>query len=169
MKNLSRNLKCNHRWRSHINALIDDHNKAFSENFDHKVRKQRQKELKELKLECKELDQKISKVQLDRDNLHKTFTENIQKVQLKADSNIMRLEKKLKDLTDNVKKTQAQFSSVLSASNVDQSALGGVINKIEEYLDSCNNSIKNLQFRKAQISKAHKDLLLTYEALGVPV
>ncbi|XP_044058483.1 dynein regulatory complex subunit 4-like [Siniperca chuatsi] len=105
-------------------------------NFDHKVRKQRQKELKELKLECKELDQKISKVQLDRDNLHKTFTENIQKVQLKADSNIMRLEKKLKDLTDNVKKTQAQFSSVLSASNVDQSALGGVINKMEEYLDS---------------------------------
>ncbi|XP_070760216.1 dynein regulatory complex subunit 4 [Enoplosus armatus] len=137
------------------------------------IEKVKQKELNDLKWDYEVLEQKFSKLQLERDELYMTFTQNIQKVQHKAGLKGTLLERKLKALTDSLEKTQAQLSSVLSASNMDQTALGGITNKIEENLDSSNNSIKNLHYKKAQISKARKDLLLTYEAkqraLGVPV
>ncbi|XP_044058676.1 dynein regulatory complex subunit 4 [Siniperca chuatsi] len=228
-------------WSSHISALIEDHNKAFSEanvlvnrmqqdldmneslktqikdmkakqkekekdlvpvlqdnkrlaelllkveeenaEYQKKIKyyvtkkdsneKVKEKELSDLKWDYEVLEQKFSKLQLERDELYMTFSQNIQKVQHKAGLKGILLERKLKVLTDSLEKTQAQLSSVLSASNVDQTALGGVTNRIEENLDSSNNSIKNLKYKNAQISKARKDLLLTYEAkqraLGVPV
>ncbi|KAA8595585.1 dynein regulatory complex subunit 4 [Etheostoma spectabile] len=132
----------------------------------------KKKELDDLKLDHETLEQQFSKLQLERDELYTTFTQNIQKVQRKADLKNTQLERKLKDLTDVLEKTQAQLFSVLSASNMDQTALDGVTKKIEENLDSSNKSIKNLQYKKAQISQARKDLLLTYgakqRASGVP-
>ncbi|XP_070822846.1 dynein regulatory complex subunit 4 [Chaetodon trifascialis] len=227
-------------WNSHIAALIEDHNKAFSdanalnnciqqdldeidslkrqikdskmkqkenekdlvpvlqenkrlaellskaeeENAEHEKKmnyrmkkdvseKVKIKELSDLKWDYEALEQKFSKLQLERDELYKTFTQNIQNVQHKADMRSELLERKLKALTDSLEKTQAQLCAVLSASNIDQTALGGVTNKVKENLDSFNNSIKNFKIKKAQIFQARKDLLLTYRAkqraLGVPV
>ncbi|XP_035508478.1 dynein regulatory complex subunit 4 [Morone saxatilis] len=124
----------------------------------------RQKELKDLKWDHEALEQKFSKLQLERDELYTTFTQNLQKTQHKAGVKSMLLERKLKSLTDSLEKTQAQLSSVLAASNMDHIALSGVTNKIEEKFDFSNNSIKNLQCEKAQISKARREMLLTYEA-----
>ncbi|XP_076593709.1 dynein regulatory complex subunit 4-like [Chaetodon auriga] len=227
-------------WNSHIAALIEDHNKAFSdanalnnciqqdldeidslkrqikdskvkqkenekdlvpvlqenkrlaellskaeeENAEHEKKmnyrmkkdvseKVKIKELSDLKWDHEALEQKFSKLQLERDELYKTFTQNIQNAQHKADMRSALLERKLKALTDSLEKTRAQLCAVLSASNMDQTALGGLTNKVEENLDSFNNSIKNLKIKKCQISQARKDLLLTYgakqRALGVPV
>ncbi|XP_018523371.1 dynein regulatory complex subunit 4 [Lates calcarifer] len=131
------------------------------------------KEMNDLKCNYEALGQRFSKLQLERDELYNTFSQNIEKVEHKASVKSMMLEKKLRALTDSLEKTQAQLHSVLSASNMDQTALSVVTNRIEENLDSSYNSIKNLENKKAQISKARKDLLLTYEAkqrtLGVPV
>ncbi|XP_042345466.1 dynein regulatory complex subunit 4-like [Plectropomus leopardus] len=133
----------------------------------------KQKEQDELKLDHENLEQKFRKVQQERDELYETFTENIQKVQQKAGLKSMQLEDRLKSLTDRLEKTQAQISSVLSASNMDHTALDGVTHKTEVKLDSSNNTIKTLQNKKAQISQARMDLLLFFEAkqraLGVPV
>lgn len=82
----------------------------------------------------------ITQLQLERDELYKTHTENIEKVQHKADVDSMLLERKLKALTDSVEKTQAQLSAVLSASNIDQTALGGITDKIEVLLYSLCHS-----------------------------
>nr|XP_020463625.1 growth arrest-specific protein 8-like isoform X2 [Monopterus albus] len=135
--------------------------------------KLKEKELKDKKLDYETLEEKFSKLQLERDELYNTYTENIQKVQDKAGLKSMQLEKKLGALTGSLEKTQAQLCSVLSASNMDQTALSGLTSKVTEELESCNNTIKNLEYKKAQISKARNDLLLTYEgklrALGVPV
>lgn len=76
----------------------------------------------------------VTQLQLERDELYKTFTQSIQKVQHKGDVKIVLLERELKALTDSLEKTQAQLCSVLSASNMDQTALGGVTNKIEVLL-----------------------------------
>lgn len=76
----------------------------------------------------------VTQLQLERDELYKTFTQNIQNVQHKAGMRSVLLERKLKALTDSLEKTQAQLCSVLSASNMDQTALGGVTNKIEVLL-----------------------------------
>lgn len=76
----------------------------------------------------------ITQLQLERDELYNTFTQNIQKVQHKTGVKSALLERKLKALTDSLEKTQAQLHSVLSASNMDQTALGVVTNKIEVLL-----------------------------------
>ncbi|XP_010769151.1 growth arrest-specific protein 8-like [Notothenia coriiceps] len=137
------------------------HNYTKNTDFNEKLKKN---ELDDLKRECETMEQKFSKLQQERDELIKTFTENVQKVQHKVNLKSSLLELKLEGLIESVEKTQAQLFSVISASNMDQTAINGVTNKIEEYLDSSNNSIKKLQNKRAQISKARKDLLLTYEA-----
>ncbi|KAF3832586.1 hypothetical protein F7725_026251 [Dissostichus mawsoni] len=137
------------------------HNYTTKTDFNEKLKKN---ELDELKRECETMEQKFSKLQKERDELYKTFTENVQKVQHKVNLKSSLLELKLEGLTESVEKTQAQLFSVISASNMDQTAINGVTNKIEEYIDSSNNSIKKLQNKRAQISQARKDLLLTYEA-----
>ncbi|XP_030269345.1 dynein regulatory complex subunit 4 isoform X1 [Sparus aurata] len=144
--------------------------KGMTRDTSEKVKK---KQLNDLKWEHEVLGNRFSKLQLERDQLYEKFSQNIQKMQQKASVKSELLERQLDTLSDHLQKTQAQLSLVLSASNVDQTSLSGVTNKVEQNLDVSNNTIKNLQCKKAQISKAHKDLLLTFEAkqraIGVPV
>lgn len=147
----------------------------------------------------------VTQLQLERDELYKSFSQRIQKVQHKGDVKNELLERKVKALTDSLEEMQAQLCSVLSASNMDQTALDGITNKIEVLLyipllfpcfichcvptchlawstcfvgssvfnvccpaactraitcvclqkkfDTSNDSIKNLQYKKAQIAK----------------
>nr|XP_019959406.1 PREDICTED: growth arrest-specific protein 8-like isoform X1 [Paralichthys olivaceus] len=131
------------------------------------------KKMKDLKRDHEKLKEKFNKLQLERDELNKTHSQSIQKVQHKADLKNMQLETKLKALTDSLEKTNAQLYSVVSAPNMDQTALHEVIKNIKENLDSSNNTIRILQYKKDQISKARKDLLLyckaKLRAVGVPV
>ncbi|KAK2548141.1 Dynein regulatory complex subunit 4 [Acropora cervicornis] len=67
---------------------------------------------------------------------------------------------------------EAQLNEVLSASNLDPTALTVVTRKLEDVLDSKNSAIKDLQYELARVCKAHNDLIRTYEAklqsFGVP-
>ncbi|KAM7416878.1 hypothetical protein PAMA_018788 [Pampus argenteus] len=120
--------------------------------------KAKAKQLADLKRDCAVLEQKAS--------------QNVEKAQHNADLRKMRLSKGLEAVTESLEKTQAQLSSVLSASNMDQSALVRATNNIEEDIISSKDCIKDLLDIKAKISKARKELLLTHEAqqraLGVP-
>merc|ERR1711971_557444 len=82
------------------------------------------------------------------------------------------LEKKLAALVDTLEKKEAQLNEVLSASNLDPTALTVVTRKLEDVLDSKNSAIKDLQYELARVCKAHNDLLRTYEAkllqFGIP-
>ncbi|KAM3877230.1 dynein regulatory complex subunit 4 [Diretmus argenteus] len=132
-----------------------------------------EKDMKDLKWEHEVLQQTFSKVQMERDELYKKFAQAIQEVQQKSGFKNLLLERKLGTLTDTLEKKEAQLYAVLSASNMDQAALGGVTHKFEEVLDSKNISIKDLQYEIARVCKAHNDLLRTYEAklraFGIPV
>ncbi|KAL5466688.1 hypothetical protein EMCRGX_G030832 [Ephydatia muelleri] len=67
---------------------------------------------------------------------------------------------------------EAQLNEVLSASNLDPSALTMVTRKLEDVLDSKNSAIRDLQYELARVCKAHNDLIRTYEAkitaFGIP-
>lgn len=76
----------------------------------------------------------VTQLQLERDELYKTFTQNVQKVQQNVGLKITQLEKSLETVTDSLEKKQAQLSSVLSASNIDQTALYGITNRIKVLL-----------------------------------
>ncbi|KAM4608283.1 dynein regulatory complex subunit 4 isoform 2-T2 [Polymixia lowei] len=135
--------------------------------------KVKDKEVKELKWEHEVLEQSFNKVQTERDELYKKFTQAIQEVQQKSGFKNLLLERKLEALTDTLEKKEAQLNEVLSATNMDPAALGVVTRKLEEVLDSKNVAIKDLQYELARVCKAHNDLLRTYEAklrvFGIPV
>ncbi|KAM3596061.1 uncharacterized protein V6R79_007671 [Siganus canaliculatus] len=136
-------------------------NKAVLKDSCEKIKT---KELSVLRRNSEELKQRLSKIQLERDELYQSATLTVQTVQQKADERNDLLEQKLETLRASVEEKQAQLCSVLSASNMDQTALAGIAKKTEEELHSKNNAIRSLQRKKAQISKARKDVLLLAEA-----
>ncbi|XP_068612743.1 dynein regulatory complex subunit 4 isoform X2 [Brachionichthys hirsutus] len=78
------------------------------------------KKLRTLESYYEALKMKFSKMQQERDELYKTFTQTIQSVQDKEDKKSVLLERKLKALTDMLEKTQ--LDPVLSASSMDPTA-----------------------------------------------
>ncbi|XP_068174488.1 dynein regulatory complex subunit 4 isoform X1 [Antennarius striatus] len=120
--------------------------------------KLKRQELNRLKSANEALETTFKKMQQEKDELYKAFTQNIQLVQDKGVERIVLQEEKLKALTDSLEKTQPQLPCVISASNLDPTALSGVTNQIEE---------------KTEFLQEHKDLLQTSEAkqgaLGIPV
>jgi growth arrest-specific protein 8 len=109
----------------------------------------------------------------ERDELYKKFVKAIHDVQQKSNLKNLLLEKKLGALGDTLEKKEAQLNEVLTASNLDPSALSVVTRKLEDVLDSKNSAIKDLQYELARVCKAHNDLLRTYEAklsqFGIPI
>merc|ERR1719230_957036 len=126
-----------------------------------------------LKWEHETLEQRFEKTQAERDELYKKFLKAIQEVQQKSSFKNLLLEKKLGALADTLEKKEAQLNEVLSASNLDPTALSVVTRKLEDVLDGKNAAIKDLQYELARVCKAHNDLLRTYESrlksFGVPV
>lgn len=72
---------------------------------------------------------RVTQIQQEREELYKA--QSIQMVQQRVDAKIEMLERKMKSITESLERTQAQLCSVLSAPNMDQTALAGVANEIE--------------------------------------
>ncbi|XP_046843513.1 dynein regulatory complex subunit 4-like [Xenia sp. Carnegie-2017] len=129
--------------------------------------------LSKLEWEQEVLQQRFAMTQGERDELYNKFVKAIHEVQQKSNFKNLLLEKKLTALTDTLEKKEAQLNEVLSASNLDPTALTVVTRKLEDVLDSKNSAIKDLQYELARVCKAHNDLIRTYEAklkaFGVPV
>lgn len=129
-------------------------------------------ELRSLHWEHEVLQQRFSQTQSERDELYGKFVKAIHEVQQKSNFKNLLLEKKLTALADTLEKKEAQLNEVLSASNLDPTALTVVTRKLEDVLDSKNSAIKDLQYELARVCKAHNDLIRTYEAklqsFGVP-
>ncbi|XP_051726992.1 dynein regulatory complex subunit 4 isoform X1 [Ctenopharyngodon idella] len=122
------------------------------------------RELKELKWEHEVLEQRFTKVQLERDELYMKFTKAILEVQQKSGFKNLLLECKLSALNDTLEKKEAQLSEVLSVSNLDPTSLSVVTHKLEEVLESKNHTITDLQYEVSRVCKAYNDLLKTSEA-----
>merc|ERR1739838_42540 len=130
------------------------------------------KEMKAVKWEHEVLYQRFEKTEKERDDLYAKFVNAIHEVQQKSNFKNLLLEKKLGSLTDSLEKKEAQLNEVLSASNLDPTALSVVTRKLEDVLDSKNSAIKDLQYELARVCKAHNDLMRTYESklghFGIP-
>uniref|UniRef100_A0A4W5RI07 Dynein regulatory complex subunit 4 n=1 Tax=Hucho hucho TaxID=62062 RepID=A0A4W5RI07_9TELE len=126
------------------------------------------KEIKDLKWEHEVLGQRFSKVQVERDDLYKKFTQAIQEVQQQSGFKNLLLERKLGALTNTLEKKEAQLNEVLFCN---QTTL--FVFSLQEVLDSKNIAIKDLQYELARVCKARNDLLRTYEArlqaFGIPM
>lgn len=67
----------------------------------------------------------------ERDELYKKFVKAVHEVQQKSNFKNLLLEKKLGALADTLEKKEAQLNEVLSASNLDPTALTVVTRKLE--------------------------------------
>lgn len=67
----------------------------------------------------------------ERDDLYRKFVKAIHEVQQKSNFKNLLLEKKLGALADTLEKKEAQLNEVLSASNLDPTALTVVTRKLE--------------------------------------
>jgi len=100
---------------------------------------------KQRELEFEVLQQRFAAVEGERDELYDKFVATIYDVQQKSGFKNLLLEKKLTALGDQLEKKEAQLNEVLSASNLDPTALSVVTRKLEDVLDSKNAAIKDLQ------------------------
>ena len=84
-----------------------------------------------LKWEHEVLTQRFETTVNERDELYKKFVKAIHDVQQKSNLKNLLLEKKLGALGDTLEKKDAQLNEVLTASNLDPSALTVVTRKLE--------------------------------------
>jgi growth arrest-specific protein 8 len=129
-------------------------------------------EKKALDWEHEVLRQRFAQVEKERDELYERFLASVHEVQQKSGLRNLLLERKLETLSEALEKKEAQLNEVLAASNLDPTALAAVTQKLEDVLEAKNNMIKDLQYDLARVSKAHNDLIRTYESrlreMGVP-
>ncbi|XP_061670130.1 dynein regulatory complex subunit 4 isoform X2 [Syngnathoides biaculeatus] len=173
-KSLARILPENERL-SKLLLDVQEKTAELQRKMKHPIRKEdaiermKEKKLSDEKRKLEKLKQKFSELQRERDELRATFSRDVENAQREEDEKNAKLEEKVKDMTDSLEATEAKISDALSASDVDQTALKSV----EEMIDSSNKSIRDLQHKIAQISKARQDLLFRFEekqrALCVPV
>lgn len=78
----------------------------------------------------------ILKTVKERDELYQKFVKAIHDVQQKSNLKNLLLEKKLSALGDTLEKKEAQLNEVLTASNLDPSALSVVTRKLEVCFDT---------------------------------
>ena len=76
------------------------------------------------------LFRRLFQVQQERDELYRKFVKAIHEVQQKSNFKNLLLEKKLNALADTLEKKEAQLNEVLSASNLDPTALTVVTRKL---------------------------------------
>ncbi|TPX68604.1 hypothetical protein SpCBS45565_g03006 [Spizellomyces sp. 'palustris'] len=119
---------------------------------------------KALSWEHEVLEQRFEQVQKERDELYEGFVDRIVSVQQKTGFKNLVLEKKVESLKEMVEKRDLQVNEILKATNLDPGAMAGLTRRLEEVLDAKNRQIKELQYDLAKVTKAHNDMIRTYEA-----
>jgi len=113
-----------------------------------------------------------AQIDADRMRLYTTFEETVLQVQRVGASKNAALEQMLAEYTDAFDVKKAQFTSVLKASNLDPMVLASVTAKLDEVLSAKNEQIEELKYETAKLTKAHNDLVRTFQAklkaMGVP-
>lgn len=128
--------------------------------------------LKKTEWEHEVLQQRFATVEKERDELYDKFVNSIYDVQQKAGFKNLLLEKKLDTLGEELEKKDAQLAEVLRASNLDPASLGSITASLDAVMDEKNKTIQELQYELERVSKAHNDVIRTYEAkmhqFGIP-
>lgn len=88
-----------------------------------------------MSIPCKHVSPYLVQLQLEGDELLASFEQNILRKQHEADLPNVLLERKLQSVKDRLEEVEAQLQSVLSAPNMDHTALIGLINKVKVLLE----------------------------------
>jgi len=129
-------------------------------------------QLRNLEWEHEVLDQRFFAVKGERDDLYKKFQSTVYDVQQKSGFKNLLLERKLEAMQEALEQKEAQLNEVLARANIDPSVLGQVKGRLDDIIESKNQTVRDLQQELERVMAAHQELVRASEEkmaeFGVP-
>ncbi|EEB17040.1 conserved hypothetical protein [Pediculus humanus corporis] len=131
-----------------------------------------EKELDDYKWENEALELRLSKTEEQKNEFQDSFFSSILTAQEQSATRNILLEKKMKNMLKLLEQRETQFSEFIKSHKIDHSRLGPVNIRIDKLLTKKNATIEDLEYELARVSKAHEDVLQTFqgklEQYGIP-
>jgi len=118
------------------------------------------------------LQQQLTRVTKERDELYTKFQHAIYDVQQKSGLKNLILEKKIDSIEEALETTEAQVSELLTSANVDQATASGISQKLDQVIAYKDDIVAQLQEEVHRIKDSHRTMVSTYESklaeYGIP-
>merc|ERR1712003_199487 len=118
------------------------------------------------------LQQQLTNVSGEREDLYTKFQHAIYDVQQKSGLKNLILEKKIDAVEEALETSEAQVSELLASANVDQATSAGISQKLDQVIAYKNDIVTQLQEEVARIKDSHRTMVKTYESklaeYGIP-
>merc|ERR1712061_862906 len=118
------------------------------------------------------LQQQLTTVSSERDELYSKFQHAIYDVQQKSGLKNLLLERKIDAVEEALETSEAQVSELLASANVDQTTSAGISQKLDQVIAYKNDILTQLQEEVQRIKDSHKTMVKTYESklaeYGIP-
>merc|ERR1711959_121775 len=118
------------------------------------------------------LQQQLTTVSSERDELYGKFQHAIYDVQRKSGLKNLILEKKIDSIEEALETTEAQVSEIVATMNADEATSQGVSQRLDQVLQYKNDIVAQLEEEVQRIKDSHRTMVRTYESklaeYGVP-
>merc|ERR1712070_1261112 len=118
------------------------------------------------------LQQQLTRVGNEKDDLYTKFQHAIYDVQQKSGLKNLILEKKIDSIEEALETTEAQVSELLTSANVDQATASGISQKLDQVIAYKNDIVAQLEEEVQRIKDSHRPMVNTYESklaeYGIP-
>eukprot|EP01023_Acetabularia_acetabulum_P030875 TRINITY_DN2907_c0_g1_i1.p1 TRINITY_DN2907_c0_g1~~TRINITY_DN2907_c0_g1_i1.p1 ORF type:complete len:471 (-),score=93.65 TRINITY_DN2907_c0_g1_i1:347-1759(-) len=129
-----------------------------------KTRLQKQEQtVKNLQWEKEVMNQYLSKIQTQRDDLHTSLDNYVQDLQHKQGLQNLLLTKKTDEIKEQLNRKEAELVEVLATCDIESNTLTQLRAKVGDMFENKVKLVETLQYDVAKISKAHNDLIRVYE------
>jgi len=118
------------------------------------------------------LQQQLTTVSAERDELYGKFQHAIYDVQRKSGLKNLILEKKIDSIEEALETTEAQVSEIVATMNADDATTQGVSQRLDQVLQYKNDIVAQLEEEVQRIKDSHRTMVRTYESklaeYGIP-
>merc|ERR1719161_2863838 len=133
---------------------------------------QSEKMLLSMEFQHEVLQQQLTRVTDEQDELYTKFQHAIYDVQQKSGLKNLILEKKIDSIEEALETTEAQVSELLTSANVDQATASGISQKLDQVIAYKDDIVEQLQEEVHRIKESHRTMVSTYESklaeYGIP-
>jgi hypothetical protein len=173
-KNLSQPLQQKEELRAKLTEDLKSYNKDKMALRNLKARSvQLDEKIKECRSEYRAMEERLRKLEKERDELQRKFTKGVKELKRRAEFKNLVLEKQLTEIQTRFDERQQQLKEVLQAAKLEPHIVQSVTAKLEQVFGSKNKLIKELQYHVHQTTKQYNDTIKVYESklaeLGVPL
>merc|ERR1719281_1828294 len=173
-KNLSQPLAEREELRAKLTEDLKSYNKDKMALRNLKARSvQLEEKIKECRTEYRLMEEKLRKLEKERDDLQRKFAKGVKEIKRRAEFKNLVLEKQLQEIQARFDERQQQLREVLQAAKLEPHIVQSVTTKLEQVFGSKNRLIRELLYHVHHYTKQYNDTIKVYESklgeLGVPL